>query len=51
MTTVLSQEVLSVLVCPKDRGELSYSSSANTLTCNTCKHVYSIVNGVPNMLN
>lgn len=50
MPAHVSQEVLSVLVCPKDRGELSYSASANTLTCNSCKHVYSIENGVPNML-
>ncbi|MBM3282136.1 MAG: Trm112 family protein [Candidatus Diapherotrites archaeon] len=47
---MLTKELLSVLVCPKDRGELSYSSEKNTLTCQKCGHVYLIKNGVPNML-
>ena len=47
----LSKELLSVLVCPKDHGELSYDAHAHHLTCQKCGHVYKIEKGIPNMLN
>jgi uncharacterized protein YbaR (Trm112 family) len=49
-TLTLSPELLSVLVCPKEHGKLSYSNEKNTLTCQTCSHTFPIENGVPNML-
>lgn len=46
----LSPELLSVLVCPKDHGKLTYEKTLATLTCHKCAHVYPVENGVPNML-
>jgi uncharacterized protein YbaR (Trm112 family) len=46
----LSKELLQVLVCPHDRGDLEYSPLEPKLTCRTCGKVFPIENGVPNML-
>ena len=47
-TNVISQEMLAVLVCPVDKGELRLDG--NELVCMQCQRRYPIVNGVPNML-
>jgi uncharacterized protein YbaR (Trm112 family) len=46
----LSQELLSILVCPQCRGDLRYSAEADTLTCDACALRYPVVEGVPVML-
>ncbi len=49
-TKPISPELLSVLVCPHDHGELTLDKEKNTLTCQSCAHVFPIENGIPNML-
>mgnify|MGYP002387200124 CR=1 FL=1 len=46
--SVISPEMLAVLVCPVDKGELRLE--ANELICTICNRRYPIVDGVPNML-
>jgi len=49
---MLKKELLDILCCPKAEchGELDYDSSANTLTCRKCGHVYRVENDIPIML-
>jgi hypothetical protein len=46
----LSNELLSILVCPACKGDLSYDESGQTLTCNRCRLRYRIVDDIPVML-
>ena len=46
----LSPELLSVLVCPHDHGELDYSLEKSSLTCRSCGKTFPVVDGIPNML-
>ncbi len=46
----LSDELLSILVCPQCRGDLAYDRAAETLTCAACGLRYPIVDDVPVML-
>lgn len=45
---VISQELLDLLVCPVDHGELELEGSQ--LRCSVCGRTYPIENGIPNML-
>jgi uncharacterized protein YbaR (Trm112 family) len=47
-TSVISPEMLAVLVCPVDKGELRLEGEE--LVCTVCGRRYPIVDGVPNML-
>ena len=46
----LKDELLSILVCPKCRGDLLYDSPAATLTCEACRLRYRVVDDIPVML-
>lgn len=46
----LTPELLSVIVCPKDKGELQFDNVKQTLTCKKCKSIYPIRDAIPNML-
>ena len=46
----LSSELLSILVCPVCKGDLTYDTGAETLTCPRCRLRYKIVDDIPNML-
>ena len=46
----LSQDLLSILVCPACKGDLQYDATANTLTCGQCRLRYRIVDDIPVML-
>jgi uncharacterized protein YbaR (Trm112 family) len=46
----LSPDLLSILACPACKGDLVYSESAQTLTCNRCRLRYRIVGDIPDML-
>jgi uncharacterized protein YbaR (Trm112 family) len=46
----LSEDLLSILVCPKCRGDLTYDRTANTLTCPADKLRYRIEDDIPVML-
>lgn len=46
----ISDELLSILVCPQCKKELTYDSTAQTLTCAACGLRYPIVDDIPVML-
>jgi uncharacterized protein YbaR (Trm112 family) len=46
----LDPQLLEILICPNDRGELDYSEEQQTLTCRACGYRYPIRDGIPVML-
>jgi uncharacterized protein YbaR (Trm112 family) len=46
----LDPQLLEILVCPNDRGELDYAEAEQRLTCRSCGYVYPIRDGIPVML-
>ena len=46
----LSPELLSILVCPACRGDLTYEAGLQRLTCDACRLHYRIVDDIPVML-
>ena len=46
----LSQDLLSILVCPKCRGDLVYDEPGASLTCNACRLQYAVVDDIPVLL-
>ena len=47
---MLSKQLQEILCCPVDKGDLTYDSEKDTLTCKKCGHVYLVKNGIPIML-
>jgi uncharacterized protein len=46
----LDPELLEILVCPNDRGELDYLEPEQVLVCRSCRYRYPIRDGIPVML-
>jgi uncharacterized protein YbaR (Trm112 family) len=46
----LDAELLEILVCPNDRGELDYQQDPEILVCRTCGYRYPVRDGIPVML-
>ena len=46
----LPQDLLSILVCPKCKGDLEYRREEPSLVCPTCKLRYPVRDGIPIML-
>jgi uncharacterized protein len=46
----LSDELLSILVCPQCKGDLRYEREAERLVCDACRLRYPIVDDIPVML-
>jgi hypothetical protein len=46
----LDPELLEILVCPNDRGELDYLEAEQILSCRSCGYRYPIRDGIPVML-
>jgi uncharacterized protein YbaR (Trm112 family) len=46
----LPQELLSILVCPKCKGELQHRAEESSLVCPACKLRYAVRDGIPIML-
>ncbi len=46
----LSEDLLSILVCPQCRGNLDYDRTASHLDCPKCKLRYKVVDDIPVML-
>jgi uncharacterized protein YbaR (Trm112 family) len=46
----LDPELLEILVCPNDRGDLDYLEAEQILACKTCGYRYPIRDGIPVML-
>jgi uncharacterized protein YbaR (Trm112 family) len=47
---MLDSRLLEILVCPKCRGELTLSDTPPRLTCDNCRLVYQIRDGIPILL-
>jgi uncharacterized protein YbaR (Trm112 family) len=48
--TMLSKELLDILVCPKCKGDLEYDKKNAKLICRACRLKYSIQDDIPIML-
>lgn len=46
----LDAELLEILVCPNDRGDLDYQPDPEVLVCRTCGYRYPVRDGIPVML-
>ena len=46
----IDQELLDILICPNDRGELDYNEAEGYLQCRACRYKYPIRDGIPVML-
>ncbi|MCB0262483.1 MAG: Trm112 family protein [Calditrichaeota bacterium] len=46
---MLSETMLSILVCPKCKGDLRYEQANSELVCENCNLAYPIVDDIPNM--
>ena len=46
----ISEELLSILVCPQCKGDLRYDREADRLTCEACRLRYPVVDDIPVML-
>jgi uncharacterized protein YbaR (Trm112 family) len=46
----LDPELLEILVCPNDRGDLDYGEAEQVLVCRSCGYRYPIRDGIPVML-
>jgi uncharacterized protein len=46
----LDPELLEILVCPNDRGEIEYRESEQIIVCLTCGYRYPVRDGIPVML-
>jgi len=46
----LDPQLLEILVCPNDRGDLDYREGEQQLVCTTCGYRYPIRDDIPVML-
>lgn len=46
----LSPQLLSILVCPKCKGELEYRADEPSLVCSACRLKYPVRDDIPIML-
>lgn len=43
-------ELLEILVCPNDRGEVTYIEAEQVIVCGSCGYRYPVRDGIPVML-
>jgi hypothetical protein len=46
----LDKELLDILVCPNDRGEIEYHEAEQVIVCLKCGYRYPVRDGIPVML-
>ena len=46
----LDAELLEILVCPNDRGDIDYVEAEQVIVCRTCGYRYPVRDGIPVML-
>lgn len=46
----LDKELLDILVCPNDRGEIEYRETEQVIVCQKCGYRYPVRDGIPVML-
>lgn len=47
---LLAEEIISILACPKCRGDLNPAADGSGLLCKACNLVYPVRNDVPVLL-
>lgn len=47
----INPSLLSILVCPTDKGKLGYNDKENNLLCMKCGKKYDIKDNIPILLN
>ncbi len=50
MVTMISEELLAILACPKCKGEVVLDEKLGGLVCHKCALFYEIRDGIPIML-
>jgi uncharacterized protein YbaR (Trm112 family) len=46
----IDAELLEILVCPNDRGQVEYLEAEQVIVCGTCGYRYPVRDGIPVML-
>ena len=46
----LDPDLVQILVCPNDRGDVEYLESEQVIVCGTCGYRYPVRDGIPIML-
>ena len=46
----IDPELLEILVCPNDRGDIDHLSEEHVIVCRTCGYRYPVRDGIPVML-
>jgi uncharacterized protein YbaR (Trm112 family) len=46
----LDPELVAILVCPNDRGEIDYLEQEQAIVCRTCGYRYPVRDDIPVML-
>ena len=46
----LDPELLEILVCPNDRGDIDYLEGEEVIVCRECGYRYPVRDGIPVML-
>ena len=46
----LDPELLEILVCPNDRGDVTYLEDEEIIVCGSCGYRYPVRDGIPVML-
>ena len=46
----LNRELIDILACPKCKGPLALAADEQSFTCQACRLVYQVVDGIPNFL-
>ncbi|SYZ73960.1 conserved hypothetical protein [Candidatus Zixiibacteriota bacterium] len=46
----ISDELMSIIVCPKCKGALKYAEDRDSLNCENCRLIFSIDDGIPILL-
>lgn len=46
----MDPRLLEILVCPRCKGDLKHSETPPSLTCESCRLVYEIRDGIPILL-
>ena len=46
----LTPQLLSILVCPKCKGEIEYREPENALVCHSCRLRFAVRDDIPIML-
>lgn len=46
----IDKELLDILVCPNDRGDVEYHEAEQVIVCTTCGYRYPVRDDIPVML-